>query len=44
MKILESVRLAMQIFPNSFINHNNEIILNGDCFNGDFKKMGYAKQ
>ena len=27
MKILESVRLAMQIFPNSFINHNNEIIL-----------------
>lgn len=27
MKILESVRLATQIFPNSFINHNNEIIL-----------------
>lgn len=27
MKILDSVRLAMQIFPNCFINHNNEIIL-----------------
>lgn len=25
MKILESVRLAMQIFPNSFINHNNAL-------------------
>ena len=27
MKLLESVKLAMQIFPKSFINHNNEIIL-----------------
>lgn len=27
MKILDSVRLAMQIFPNCIINHNNEIIL-----------------
>lgn len=27
MKNLDSVRLAMQIFPNCFINHNNEIIL-----------------
>lgn len=27
MKILESVKLAMQSFPNSFINHNNELIL-----------------
>ena len=26
MKILESVRLAMEIFPNSFINSNNELI------------------
>lgn len=27
MKIPESVSLAMQVFPNSFINYNNEIIL-----------------
>nr|DAL64055.1 MAG TPA_asm: hypothetical protein [Caudoviricetes sp.] len=27
MKLLESIKLAMQVFPNSFINRNNEIIL-----------------
>lgn len=26
MKLLESISLAMRIFPNSFINRNNEII------------------
>ncbi len=25
--MLESIRVALQIFPKSFINHNNEIIL-----------------
>lgn len=27
MKMLESVRVALSIFPKSYINHNNEIIL-----------------
>lgn len=27
MKLLESIKLAMQVFPNSFINRNNEVIL-----------------
>ena len=27
MELLESVKLAMQCFPNSFINRNNEVIL-----------------
>lgn len=27
MKLLESIKLAMQVFPNSFINRNNEVVL-----------------
>lgn len=27
MKLLESIKLALQVFPNSFINRNNEVIL-----------------
>lgn len=27
MKLLKSIKLALQVFPNSFINRNNEVIL-----------------
>ena len=27
MKLLESIKLAMQVFPSSFINRNNEVVL-----------------